>query len=221
MNGTKKFFVGYDKSQTHIVMTGIAGWDKTIRMPSAMWPVEGLDSTVFTPDNTEPCTDKAIAAIFDKLPFRLGRCYDNAKMLADALAEAGIPAKTYAGWLLFSNTVPTHHAVLVVNGNQLLDPSTRDYTSLPQLSPDATETETRAAFVDWVAAMEKKPHSETAAFGKVHPGHIYCVAELAPEKAMALRAKLERAYPKHPALFRRGKKDVTPIQEALQKRGIR
>lgn len=215
------FAIQVDDDQTHIVIQGTAGWDKPIRLPSAMWPVEGRDPTVFTPGNTVACTDKVIAEIYDTLPFRIGRCYDNAKLLAETLRDAGIPARTFAGWLLFSDTIPTHHAVVVVGEKMVLDPSARDYTKIPPPGPDASPEETRAAFVAWVADLEKQPRSETTCFGQVPPGHIYCMAELAPEKAMALRAKLERAYPKHPAFYRADGKSTTPIQDDLRQKGLR
>lgn len=215
------FAIQVDDEQTHIVIRGTDGWDKPIRLPSAMWPVEGRDPTVFTPVNTVPCSDQAIAEIYDTQSFRLGRCYDNAKLLAEALRDASIPARTFAGWLLFSSTIPTHHAVVVVGENMVLDPSARDYTKIPQPGPDASPEETREAFVSWVAEQEKQPRSKTTCFGQVPPGHIYCMAELAPEKAMTLRAKLERAYPKHPAFYRVDGKSTTPIQDDLRRKGLR
>lgn len=217
----QRFSVRLDESKTHILLDGIIGWEKTIRIPSAMWPVEGQDPVILTPENTEPCQDERIRRIFDGLPFRLGRCYENADLLARTLlSNEGIQAKVYCGWLLFSDQIPTHHAVVVVNGNQVLDPSSMDYSNLPPFAEGATLEETRTAFIEWVKEQENKPRSSVKTFGKVAPSHIYLMAALPSKKALALRRKLERAYPKHPALSCLGG-HYTNLQQALIDSGVR
>lgn len=217
----RKFSVRLDESKTHVLLDSVDGWEKTIRIPSAMWPVEGRDPVILTAENTEPCQDERIRRIFDGLPFRLGRCYENADLLARTLiSNEGIQAKVYCGWLLFSDQMPTHHAVVVVNGNQVLDPSTMDYSSLPPFTEGTSREETRAAFIEWMKEQEKKPRSSVKTFGQVAQGHIYLVAELAPKKAVALRRKLERAYPKHPALSCRDG-GYTDLQQSLVDSGVR
>lgn len=216
-----EFNIQFDSDKSHIIITGADKWPKPIKIPSAMWPVDGRDPIILAKSNTEPCTSNIIREIFDSLPFRIGRCYDNTNMLFKALTNAGIQADAYAGWLLIDDTIPTHHAMVVVDEHCVLDPSSRNFNDLPSL-PDNTDKQViRDTFKQWILEQEKLPNSEKAVFGKVPPGHIYLMAKLAPEKAMALRAKLERAYPKHPSFSCGKRNNYTPIQQELIKRGIR
>lgn len=219
-NREKPFSIKLNETRDKVPLDGIDGYDKSICFPSAMWPVPGKDPAIFTPENTTPCTNETIRRIFDTLPFRVGRCYDNAEILAAALLEHGIQARTFCGWLLYADTIPTHHAVVLVGEDQVFDPATMDFSSMPPMAEGLSTAQVREAFAQWVLKQQERPRSETYTFGQVFQRHIYIMAELAPKKAIALRQKLERAYPKHPSFQSVLNGGYTALQTDLKKAGL-
>ena len=202
------------------------GQDNTIKIPSAMWPLKGKRSYFLNAENTELCTDERIRAVFDAVAFETGKCYRNAENLRAALSEAGYPAEFCCGWLFIGKTVPVHHAVVIIRGDSrhgtmVFDLSNIDYTEAETAMQTMPTEECRKWFVDWIASLQDKPKSSYATFGQALPNAAYVVAECSYEDAIKIRAKLEKAYPKHPALGGFCADTKTPIQQALQQKGVK
>ena len=189
---------------------------KDIVIPSAMWPLNGKTSIILNHDNTVPCEDEGIRSIFDEMQFTVGACYHNAFILCEALQNAGYKADTYAGWIFVGDTIPAHHCVVILNENTVLDPTVIDYR---KMAPDKLDK--REAVVDFLKSMKDKPKSSYTTFGQVLPGMMYFVSKCEARAAHRTRAKLEKAYPNHPAFgrFMKGK-NQTPTQKMIADAGL-
>lgn len=189
---------------------------KDIVIPSAMWPLNGKTSIILNHDNTVPCEDEGIRSIFDEMQFTVGACYHNAFILCEALQNAGYKADTYAGWIFVGDTIPAHHCVVILNENTVLDPTVIDYR---KMAPDKLDK--REAVVDFLKSMKDKPKSSYTTFGQVLPGMMYFVSKGEARAAHRTRAKLEKAYPNHPAFgrFMKGK-NQTPTQKMIADAGL-
>ena len=203
------------------------GQGNTVKVPSAMWPLKGKHSYFLNAENTELCTDERIQAIFDTVAFETGKCYRNAERLRAALSEAGYPAEFCCGWLFIGETVPVHHAVVVIPGDDggrgmmVFDLSSIDYTKAETAMQTMSIEDCRKWLVDWIAALQGKPRSSYTTFGQGLPNSAYIVAECSYEDAIKIRTKLEKAYPKHPALGWFCADTKTPIQRALQEKNVK
>ena len=189
---------------------------KDIVIPSAMWPLNGQTSIILNHDNTVPCEDEGIRSIFDELQFTVGACYHNAFILCEALRNAGYKADTYAGWIFVGDTIPAHHCVVILNENTVLDPTVIDYRKMT-----LDKLDKREAVVDFLKSMKDKPKSSYTTFGQVLPGMMYFVSKCEARAAHRTRAKLEKAYPNHPAFgrFMKGK-NQTPTQKMIADAGL-
>lgn len=189
---------------------------KDIVIPSAMWPLNGKTSIILNHDNTVPCEDEGIRSIFDEMQFTVGACYHNAFILCEALRNAGYKADTYAGWIFVGDTIPAHHCVVILNENTVLDPTVIDYRKMA-----LDKLDKREAVVDFLKSMKDKPKSSYTTFGQVLPGMMYFVSKCEARAAYRTRAKLEKAYPNHPAFGRLMKgKNQTPTQKMIADAGL-
>lgn len=189
---------------------------KDIVIPSAMWPLNGKTSIILNHNNTIPCEDEGIRSIFDELQFTVGACYHNAFILCEALQNAGYKANTYAGWIFVGDTIPAHHCVVILNENTVLDPTVIDYRKMA-----LDKLDKREAVVDFLKSMKDKPKSSYTTFGQVLPGMMYFVSKCEARAAHRTRAKLEKAYPNHPAFGRLMKgKNQTPTQKMIADAGL-
>lgn len=200
----------------------IIGKDGTrIKIPSAMWPLKGKKDNFFSSENTIPCEDEAIRTIYDSIEFKTGGCYANAEKLRQQLAGAGYQAKFFCGWLFVGGVlVPAHHSVVVIeskNGFMLFDPTA---LNIPETLQEDTETDARAAFVNWYKEMQSEPRSHYSTFGKAVEGYRYLMTETTYKDALAIRLKLEKAYPKHPAFGGYCDGPKTEIQKTLCADGV-
>ena len=199
-----------------------------IKVPSAMWPLKGNHNYFFTSESTVPCTDEEIKAIYESVQVETGKCYQNAERLRTALVKAGYPAKLCCGWMFYSDTIPVHHAVVVMHGDAIqggdkmmvFDSTSIDYTEAEAVVPTMTPDAGRKWFIDWIVSLQNKPRSSYTTFGKAMPNTAYIVAECSYEDAVKTRAKLAKAYPKHPALGGFCTDDKTEIQKELQRKGL-
>ncbi len=200
-----------------IIVSGLPDMGgKDIVIPSAMWPLNGKTSIILNNDNTVPCEDEGIRSIFDELQFSVGACYNNAFTLCEALRNAGYKADTYAGWIFVGDTIPAHHCVVILNENTVLDPTVIDYRKIA-----LDKLDKREAVVDFLKSMKDKPKSSYTTFGQVLPGMMYFVSKCEARAAHRTRAKLEKAYPNHPAFGRLMKgKNQTPTQKMIADAGL-
>ena len=204
-------------SKEKVIVSGLPDMGgKDIVIPSAMWPLNGKTSIILNNDNTVPCEDEGIRSIFDGLQFTVGACYNNAFTLYEALRNAGYKADTYAGWIFVGDTIPAHHCVVILNENTVLDPTVIDYRKMA-----LDKLDKREAVVDFLKSMKDKPKSSYTTFGQVLPGMMYFVSKCEARAAHRTRAKLEKAYPNHPAFGRLMKgKNQTPMQEMIANAGL-
>ena len=204
-------------SKEKVIVSGLPDMGgKDIVIPSAMWPLNGKTSIILNHDNTVPCEDEGIRSIFDGLQFSVGACYHNAFTLCEALRNASYKADTYAGWIFVGDTIPAHHCVVILNENTVLDPTVIDYRKMA-----LDKLDKREAVVDFLKSMQDKPKSSYTTFGQVLPGMMYFVSKCEARAAHRTRAKLEKAYPNHPAFgrFMKGK-NQTPMQEMIANAGL-
>lgn len=204
-------------SKEKVIVSGLPDMGgKDIIIPSAMWPLNGKTSIILNHDNTVPCEDEGIRSIFDELQFSVGACYHNAFTLCEALRNAGYKADTYAGWIFVGDTIPAHHCVVILNENTVLDPTVIDYRKMA-----LDKLDKREAVVDFLKSMKDKPKSSYTTFGQVLPGMMYFVSKCEARAAHRTRAKLEKAYPNHPAFgrFMKGK-NQTPTQKMIADAGL-
>lgn len=204
-------------SKEKVIVSGLPDMGgKDIIIPSAMWPLNGKTSIILNHDNTVPCEDEGIRSIFDELQFTVGACYHNAFILCEALRNAGYKADTYAGWIFVGDTIPAHHCVVILNENTVLDPTVIDYRKMA-----LDKLDKREAVVDFLKSMKDKPKSSYTTFGQVLPGMMYFVSKCEARAAHRTRAKLEKAYPNHPAFGRLIKgKNQTPTQKMIADAGL-
>lgn len=204
-------------SKEKVIVSGLSDMGgKDIIIPSAMWPLNGKTSIILNHDNTVPCEDEGIRSIFDELQFSVGACYHNAFTLCEALRNAGYKADTYAGWIFVGDTIPAHHCVVILNENTVLDPTVIDYRKMA-----LDKLDKREAVVDFLKSMKDKPKSSYTTFGQVLPGMMYFVSKCEARAAHRTRAKLEKAYPNHPAFGRLMKgKNQTPTQKMIADAGL-
>lgn len=192
-----------------------------IKIPSAMWPLKGKRDYCFFSENTIPCEDETIRSIYDSIEFRTGKCYANAEKLRQQLADAGYPAKFFCGWLFVGSVlIPAHHAVVVIenkDGFMLFDPTA---LNIPRTLQEATGNDARTAFVNWYKEMQSEPRSHYSTFGKAVEGYRYLMTETTYKDALAIRLKLEKAYPKHPAFGGYCDGTKTEIQKTLSADGV-
>lgn len=56
----------------------------------------------FTFDNTEPIDNKRLAAVVDKLTYKMGFCYTNMNLLVSEAKAAGVELEFNAGWFFIA-----------------------------------------------------------------------------------------------------------------------
>ena len=96
-------------------------------IPTVLYPLPSDNLEVFTAENTEPITDKALLDLIDTVPFKVGHCYSTARGLYDVLTKNGYSCTTYEGWLgLVGAERLIHHCFLKVGEKHIVETSMSD-----------------------------------------------------------------------------------------------
>lgn len=196
----------------------VDGVDTSIKMPSQKFPL-GTQPRVFHIENTHQLTDKIIAAAFNSIKYRLGRCYDNMELLQDALINHGIlkgRIQTYVGWHFIPQQMPQHHCFIVIDDIYILDYSAlRLYDSISQYSGEPKE-ELRQRVAQYVVEARKSPASEHCAFGQANETSIYIASLSSPKEGIRIYHKLMRAFPNHPSFVELGPDNYSRTQQLIR-----
>ena len=167
-----------------------------IKIPSQMFPLNG-ELKLFTSNNTEVLTDSTIESIFNSVKPRMGKCYYNAQDLIDALIIGGIDSKrikSYVGWLFVGDTIPVHHCFVMLDNKHVLD-----FGPLKQFEnfDEYTDMDSIDRFKNDIIENDVLLNSQKMTFGRALSVIAYVVSECSPKEGEKIRAKLEKAYPKH------------------------
>ncbi|WP_252225284.1 MULTISPECIES: hypothetical protein [unclassified Clostridium] len=177
-------------------------------IPSRKYPLKDKkDINIFTSENTEKLNNNEIQKIYDSLDFKIGKCYNNMKLLSKALLDANITNfKVYVGWTMVSrNVYPVHHCFIVYDEKYLLDPNAqtnmlifREYCERhPELQNDTNEM--RLKMVKITREIEKLSFSKKSTFGKILDDNmLYIASECKAEEGEQIYIDLIQAYPNHP-----------------------
>lgn len=193
--------------------------ERDIVIPSQLYPLTG-SMTIFTANNTTPCDDEQLRQIFDSIPSRIGRCYENIRLLEDKL-KATEQFKnrftTYVGWMFIGENMPVHHAYMVVDNKYMLDFSPLSDLESLEAPVVMSKDGIRELVADQVIKSLDKPNSEKAVFGQVQFDSLYVGSVCSPEKGIRVYKKLMRAFPKHPC-FRTTSTGMTEVQNRILRR---
>ena len=177
-------------------------FDHSIIFPTDYYPLDGQgDVRIFTENNTEQVTDSKLLECFDKVEYRIGRCYTNVGELVNVLKDYGMnDFKTYVGWSIIPDTQePVHHCWLVYADKYVLDLTDDMFVRIGNMSENniKTEEEMRDYFVEFTRAFMDKPNSVRCyPVGKVSI-FFYIGRECSPVDALEYYKKLISKYPTH------------------------
>ena len=164
------------------------------------------------------CDESAtIHAVFNSLQPRLGACYSNTKLLITALHEQGIEAVSMVGWLFIGDTLPVYHCLaLLPQSNSILDFSVRP-SFFQDVKHDGLDVyQLRSVFSrDYANALATRPNDQIGTLGQLDDGAIMVASEYSPDKGLATFLRLQKAFPKHPAIIRYDADGATPTQRMI------
>ena len=190
--------------------------DKTISIPSRMYPLESDSFKCFDADNTKEIMDEKVKTIFDSIQPEIGRCFTNAEKLCLALNKEGYPAEQYVGWLFMTDVFPVHHSFVVLNSHILdlsISLNSEDFAILNTKKCN-TEDEKREYIAEYISQKEKLPNHKRCIFGTVDKIYHYIGAPGTKEDGIKRNKELRRIYPQHPC-FQDVKNGITRGQEIL------
>ena len=193
--------------------------EKPIKIPSQMYPLTG-QLCVVRHGNTEPFPDgeetERIREVFDSITPGLGTCYTNTRNLIDALAEIGVKATPYVGWVFIGgDSLPVHHCFASI-GNHVLDLTVRPELFIPQGETNFEDIEqAREAIAQRFVSLEETPNSQKATFGQLSQYSMCFVSQCKPEEGLKQYQKLIKAYPKHPCYRNITEKRMSRTQEVI------
>lgn len=153
--------------------------NKSIHMiPSKDFPLASKntkDLMFFHFENTDKVKDPKIIELFDSFEYRIGKCFDNARLLKEYLEGAGETNwDYYSGWLFPIKGYPVFHAWLVKD-KYILD--YLNYTISEEIADklkDAkSDKEIRSIIINEQVALNELPPSEVKSCGKAHKEYLY------------------------------------------------
>lgn len=177
---------------------------------SKLFPVARKSLTrQFTFDNTEPIDNKRLAAVVDKLTYKMGFCYTNMNLLVSQAKAAGVELEFYAGWFFIGERAPIHHAWAVYNQKSVIDPSYSMSETLILDQIDYTKPDWRREAVRLLIRNEKEksPASVDCVYGKVPVSPIRLIYVGCPDtriNAINIYKRTIAKYPNHPSYKDRG-----------------
>lgn len=198
--------------------------DNKVIIPSRKYPLINNELEVFYAGNTEQLEDAIIKDIYNSLTFKKGRCYNNTKILFNALRNANInDIEIFSGWLIVNGELPVHHCFVVYKRKHLLDPSINNDEFINELNfrienmKDKNIEKQREVFVKLSKEKSTFLESELTTFGKAASYVTYVATRSTTEEAIELFKKLREAYPNHEAYATDGMSmgKLSKLQEML------
>ena len=182
-------------------------FEKSIILPTQYYPLNG-DYEVFSAENTTTVTDKNVLEIINSVPYILGHCYTNTKLLAQELRTAGYDAKVYCGWIFVDfREYPVHHCWLML-GESLIDlsddmDSRREYcrqTFQKEFEELESVEQARQCIVNFYQSYKKKPNSvRCCPIGVPFEDNLYIGCECDADEGRKIYQRLIKEYPDHEA----------------------
>lgn len=218
----KRFsFIKYKKNRYEYNCDG-----ECVKIPSVMYPLNNSPE-IFCYENTELITDEKIVEIIDSVPYKIGNCYSNTKYIVEELIKNGIKAEPYVGWLINGNSLPTHHAWLVIKKKYLVDISD-DFDcflfNINQMKNEGEiiyENNMKELLKEFMVESVKHKNSERCHLGRASIGNLYIGCKCQVEMGVKIFNNLIEKYPNHPCLVK-GTDDMgrTPLQRELDDIGV-
>ena len=162
--------------------------DNKVIIPSRKYPLVNSELEVFYAGNTEQLEDAIIKDIYNSLTFKKGRCYNNTKILFNALKNANIN-----------------------------DAFVNELNFRIENMKDKNIEKQREAFVNLSKEKSELLESELTTFGKAASYVTYIASTSTTEEAIDLFKKLREAYPSHEAYAADGMSmgKLSKLQEML------
>lgn len=179
----------------------IADLDQPIKIPSAMFPVPGklkcINNTNTYPFPNDERTEK-IKSIYNSIAYQPGFCYNNIKMLLNALKKENIIATPFVGWYFVGSALPVHHCFAMVDNKYILDFSPRIELLLDSESMESDDIDyVRNRLVNRMIELSKIKNHESTTFGQMSPYACAFVSRMDPDEGIRIYQKLKQSYPKH------------------------
>jgi len=198
---------------------------KSILIPTDMYPINEKYK-VFTYKNTQICSDKVVMDIFNRIPYQIGCCYQNAKALALELQKQGYDAKTYVGWLFTSSSeFPIHHCWVVLDDIHVLDLSD-DFTQMlggqnGENFSNATYEEIQNLIVSFHQSARKVPNTVRCAPVGMPTNFLYYVGcECNADTGKQMYQRLINQFPNHECQRNCDASGLNRTQKLLKKNGL-
>lgn len=165
--------------------------------------------------------------------FKVGMCYTNAQVLQQLGEQFNLNIKYYSGWVFPVQSMPIHHAWVVLDDKIIIDPSIHSsYINANlrmienvELFEGKTKDEVREIYVDFIAEEKKKTKDKVSLdclWGKVPFGYMYFGTEDTYGEAKKRFNELIDSVEVHPSYTYRmdEKTGASPTQELLKEKGI-
>lgn len=193
-------------------------------IPTVYYPLNN-NPEVFTAEDVEVVTDEKILEIFDRIEFKIGRCYDNTDRLVKELRKEGYDAKSYVGWLFSGeDQYPVHHCWCVLD-NHILDLS--DNYTMMLTGPNGdnfknakTKEEQIMVMADFLKAAKNEKNSVVCyPVGKPSPFMFYIGCECDANEGRKIYRQLMQQFPDH-KVDRTDKQGLNHTQRKLKEEGL-
>lgn len=197
-------------SKSNIIIDGTLG---KIKIPSQKFPLKNDHIKIFHNENTENCHDKKVLNIYNSIDFKLGKCFNNTKMMIDIFNINEIKnVEAYAGWLFVGYDFPIWHSFCVYKENIILD-----FISDLKHDTDIGKYDgknIKGKYINFYKNQSQKSNIERFGAGQVDKLYLYIATKCSPDEAIGIFEKLQRSYPKHPSYKTFG---TTELQKELIK----
>lgn len=168
-------------------------------IPTDYYPLPGNNMQIFTKNNTEVITDRALLDLIDAVEYKRAGCYENTRNLLDVLNEKGCDVKSYAGWSFVSEcNYPVHHCFVVVDDKHIIDLAD-DIEALYEYMQEV-KVKSKEDFIEKSIEYQKNNAKNTDRIkyvGRCSEVFLHIVSEQSPEEAKALYTELIQKYPNH------------------------
>ncbi len=195
-----------------------------VHIPSVMWPLNG-SYELFHQGNSKPLESETVNRVLDSVNYRTGFCYSNADAVTKGLQAAGLPAKTYVGWLFCNEyEYPLHHCWTVLDGSviDLSDCFTLMAINEATFALATTKEERDVIYIAFSKWLDRQPNHLRTVPGRPYQSLLYVGCECSPEEGKAIYNQVCDMYPNHPCNSRHtGPDHMTSVQRKMRLAGCK